>query len=79
MRSGDAALRLSVLFAVVGFITKAAGIYEMDRREKSGSETITTNLAGIEQRVRILSGQIGILGKSIYGPDQHRRATASLT
>jgi hypothetical protein len=62
MRSGDAALRLSVVFAVAGFITMAAGIYEIDRREKSSSETITMNLAGIEQRVRILSDQIGILG-----------------
>jgi hypothetical protein len=39
MRSGDVALRFSIVFAVAGFITIAAGIYEIDRREKSSSET----------------------------------------
>src|SRR6202011_1071897 len=61
MRSGDVALRFSIVFAVAGFITIAAGIYEIDRREKSSSETITANLTEIEQRVRILSDQIRIL------------------
>ena len=61
MRSGDVALRFSIVFAVAGFITIAAGIYEIDRREKSSSETVTANLTEIEQRVRILSDQIRIL------------------
>jgi hypothetical protein len=61
MRNGDVALRLSVVFAVAGFIIMAAGIYEIDRREKSSSETVTANLTGIEQRVRLLSEQIRIL------------------
>jgi hypothetical protein len=43
MRSGDVALRFSIVFAVAGFITIAAGIYEIDRREKSSSETVTVN------------------------------------
>jgi hypothetical protein len=55
MRSGDVALRFSIVFAVAGFITMAAGIWEIDRREKSSSETVTSNLTQVEQRVRILS------------------------
>jgi hypothetical protein len=61
MRSGDVALRLSGVFAVAGFIVIAAGIYEIDRREKSSSETVTANLIEIEQRVRALSEQARIL------------------
>jgi septal ring factor EnvC (AmiA/AmiB activator) len=67
MRSGDVALRFSIVFAVAGFITIAAGIYEIDRREKSSSETVTANLTEIEQRVRTLSDQIRVLN------DQHTR------
>ena len=61
MRSGDVALRLSAVFAVAGFIVMAAGIYEIDRREKSSSETVTANLTEMEQRVRILNEQVRIL------------------
>ena len=61
MRSGDVALRLSGVFTVAGFIVIAAGIYEIDRREKSSSETVTANLIEIEQRVRALSEQARIL------------------
>jgi len=61
MHSGDVALRFSVVFAVAGFIIMAAGVYEIDRREKSSSETITASLTEIEQRVAILSDQIRIL------------------
>jgi hypothetical protein len=50
MRSGDVALSLSAVFAVAGFIVMAAGIHEIDRREKSSSETVTTNLTEMEQR-----------------------------
>jgi predicted nucleic acid-binding Zn-ribbon protein len=39
----------------------AAGVYEIDRREKSSSETVTANLTETEQRVRTLSDQIRIL------------------
>jgi len=61
MRNGDVALRFSVVFAVAGFIIMAAGIYEIDRREKSSSETVTRNLTEIEQGVRMLGEQIRIL------------------
>jgi hypothetical protein len=61
MRSGDVALRLSIVFSVAGFITLAAGLYEIDRREKSSSGTAAANLAEIEQRVQILSNQLRIL------------------
>src|SRR5260370_37628153 len=60
MGSGDVALRLSAVFAVAGSIALAAGLYEMDRREKSSSETVTANLTEIEQRVQVLSNQIRI-------------------
>jgi hypothetical protein len=71
MRNGDVALRFSVVFALVGFIIMAAGIYEIDRREKSSSATVTANLTGIEQRVQILSDQIRILN------DQYTRQISS--
>jgi hypothetical protein len=61
MRSGDVALRLSILFAVAGFIAMAAGIYEIDRREKSSPLNITANLTGIDQRLLVLSDQTQIL------------------
>ena len=61
MRNGEVALRFSVVFAVAGFIIMAAGIYEIDRREKSSSETVTRNLTEIEQGVRMLGEQIRIL------------------
>lgn len=61
MRSGDAALRLSIVFSVAGFIALAAGLYEIDRREKSGSDTVTANLVDMDHRVQILGNQIRIL------------------
>ena len=67
MLNGNVALRFSIVFAVIGFITMAAGIYEIDRREKSSSETVTANLTETEQRVRTLSDQIRVLN------DQHTR------
>jgi hypothetical protein len=61
MRSGDMALRLSIVFSVVGFIAVAAGLYEIDRREKSSSATEAANLADMEQRLQILTDQIRVL------------------
>jgi hypothetical protein len=61
MRSGDAALRLSIVFSMAGFLALAASLYEIDRREKSTSETIAANLAQIERQVQILSNQVRIL------------------
>jgi hypothetical protein len=60
MRSGDVALRLSIVFSVAGFITLAAGLYEIDRREKSTAGTAEANLAEIEQRIQTLADQIRI-------------------
>jgi septal ring factor EnvC (AmiA/AmiB activator) len=61
MRSGDVALRLSTVFAVAGCIALVASLYEIDRREKSSSDTVTANLTEIEQRVQDVSNQIRIL------------------
>jgi hypothetical protein len=61
MGSGDMALRLSIVFWVVGFIALAASLYEIDRREKSSSATTAANLMFMERRVQILSDQIRVL------------------
>src|SRR5437899_777918 len=64
MRSGDAALRLSIVFSVAGFFALAAGLYEIDRREKSSSGTVAANLAEMEQRIQILgTGQALDVGR----------------
>ena len=63
MRSADMALRLSVVIAVAGSNALAAGIYEIDRREKSTSETVTANLTEVEQRVQSLGDQIRVLNE----------------
>ena len=52
MHSADVALRFSAVFAVAGFIIMAASFFEIDRREKSSSETVTANFTEIEQRVQ---------------------------
>jgi hypothetical protein len=61
MRNGDVALRLSIVFSIAGFIALAAGLYEIDRRERSSSGTAAANLAAIEHRLQNLSDQIRIL------------------
>ena len=61
MRSGDVALRLSTVFVVAGSIALAAGMYELDRREKSSSETIAANLNTLDQRLEFLTNQVRIL------------------
>jgi hypothetical protein len=65
VRNGDVALRLSIVLSVAGFIALAAGLYEIDRREKSSSTTGERNLAEIEQRIQILSSQIHILNNQL--------------
>jgi hypothetical protein len=60
MRSGDVALRLSIVFSVASFIVLATGLYEIDRREKSSSRTAAANLADIEQRIQTLTNQLAI-------------------
>jgi hypothetical protein len=71
MRSGDMALRLSIVFSVAGFIALAAGLYEIDRREKSSSATAAANLVDMEQRLQILTDQIRVLS------DQYARQQAA--
>jgi predicted nucleic acid-binding Zn-ribbon protein len=63
MYSRDVALRLSVVFAVAGFIALVTSLYEIDRRAKSSSETVTANLTEIELRVQDVSNQIRILNE----------------
>ena len=45
MRNGDAALRFSIVVAVASFIALTAGLYEIDRREKSTSATRERSLS----------------------------------
>ncbi len=58
MRSGDVALRFSIVLSVAGLLALAASLYEVDRREKSSSGTVAVNLTEVEQQVQILSNQI---------------------
>ena len=52
MHHWQAALRLLIVFAVAAFIALAASVYEIDRREKSTSDTVTANFADLDQRVQ---------------------------
>jgi uncharacterized protein YycO len=61
MHSGDMALRLSVVVLVATFIIMGAGLYEVDRREKSSAETAAANFAEMERRVLVLDSQVRIL------------------
>ena len=61
MHHWQAALRLLIVFAVAAFIALAASVFEIDRREKSTSDTVTANFADLDQRVQALSDQIRIL------------------
>jgi hypothetical protein len=44
-----------IVLSVAGFIGLAAGLYEIDRREKSTSATAERNFAEIQQRVQVLA------------------------
>src|SRR3954462_8507135 len=61
MRNGDAALRFSIVVAVASFIAVTAGLYEIDRREKSTSATRERSISEIEPRLQVLGEQIPIL------------------
>ena len=52
MRNGDVILRLLVVFSVAGFLALAAGLYEIDRREKSSSATGDHNLTEVDLRIQ---------------------------
>ncbi|MGZ3289967.1 MAG: hypothetical protein ACXU87_18225 [Xanthobacteraceae bacterium] len=53
------------MVAVASFIALAAGLYELDRREKSTSATGERNLIEIEQRLHVLGEQIYILNNQL--------------
>ena len=55
MRSGDVALRLSIVFSVAGFIALAASLYEVDRREKSNSATAGSISSRLSSRSKSLA------------------------
>ena len=77
MRSGDVALRLSIVFSVAGFIALGASLYEVDRREKSSSGTAAANLTEIEQQVQILSNQIRIISNQLSASERQAQALSS--
>ena len=74
MRSGDVALRFSIVLSVAGLIALAASLYEVDRREKSSAGTVTVNLTEIEQQVHILSNQIRILSNQLGATERQAQA-----
>jgi hypothetical protein len=61
MLSRDVAFRSLIVLTVAGSIALIAGIYEVDRREKSTSDTVAANLRELGQRVELLADQIRIL------------------
>jgi len=77
MRSGDVALRLSVVFSVAGFIALAASLYEVDRREKSSSGTVANNLVEVEQQVQVISNQIRILSSQLGANERQAQLLSS--
>jgi peptidoglycan hydrolase CwlO-like protein len=77
MRSGDVALRLSIVLSIAVLIALAASLYEVDRREKSSSETIAVNLTEVEQQVQILSNQIRILSNQLGAAERQTQALGS--
>jgi uncharacterized protein HemX len=71
MRS-DVALRFSIVILVAVIIAMLAGLYEVDRREKSNSETVrilseqfTGQLVTSEQQVQFLMNQMQVLDSRI--------------
>ena len=74
MRSGDVALRFSIVLSVAGLVALAASLYEVDRREKSSAGTVTVNLTEVEQQVQILSNQIRILSNQLGATERQAQA-----
>ena len=75
---GDAALRFSIVVAVASFIALTAGLYEIDRREKSTSATRERSLSEIEQRLQNLGDQIHILSSRRRWPPTNARFRRSI-
>ena len=61
MLSRDVAFRSLIVLTVASSIALIAGIYEVDRREKSTSDTVAANLSELGQRVELLADQFRIL------------------
>jgi hypothetical protein len=61
MDNWNSALRLTGVFAMLAFIALAASVYEIDRREKSSTDTVTANLTDLDQQVQLLTHRIRIL------------------
>src|SRR5689334_1488474 len=57
----DVAFRSLLVLAVAGSIALIAGVFEVDRREKSTSDTVAANLRELGQRVELLGDQVRIL------------------
>ena len=79
MRSGDVALRFSIVLSVAGLIALAASLYEVDRREKSSAGTVAVNLSELEQQVHILSNQVRILSNQLGASERQAQALGSHT
>ena len=79
MRSGDVALRFSIVLSVAGLIALAASLYEVDRREKSSAGTVAVNLSELEQQVHILSNQVRILSNQLGATERQAQALGSHT
>jgi peptidoglycan hydrolase CwlO-like protein len=62
MDDWNAALRLTSVFAATASIALAASVYEIDRREKSSTDTMTASLADLDQQVQLLNNRVRILG-----------------
>src|SRR5262245_64013619 len=77
MRSGDVALRFSIVLSVAGLLALAASLYEVDRREKSSAGTVAGNLTELEQQVHILSDQIRILSNQLDATERQAQALGS--
>jgi hypothetical protein len=57
----DVAFRSLIVLAVASSIALIAGIYEVDRREKSTSDTVAFNLRELGCRVELLADELRIL------------------
>jgi hypothetical protein len=79
MRSGDVALRFSIVLSVAGLIALAASLYEVDRREKSSAGTVAVNLSELEQQVHILTNQVRILSNQLGATERQAQALGSHT
>ena len=67
MHDWNAVLRLISVFAVLVFIALATSVYEIDRREKSSTDTVVANLADLDQQVQLLSNHVRILSNQNAG------------